>query len=75
MAKFKYTHDIPRKMYSFFTSYDGPGAPSFGKFARSVGITNSALMELRKHRKFDEAYRECNEIRNQKRLSYRQCVS
>ena len=64
MAKFKYTKDLPRKMYSFFTSYEGSGSlPSFEKFARSLGTTLAVLESFRRHEKFDEAYTECNEIR------------
>ena len=43
--------------------YDGAGAPSFSKFARSIRVTLSELESFRKHKKFDEAYRECGEIR------------
>lgn len=50
-------------MYSYFTAYDGIGAPSFDKFARSIGVTLSELLEMRRHKRFDEAYSECSEIR------------
>ncbi len=51
-------------MYSYFAGYCEPhGAPSFSKFARSVGLTLDILRSFRKHRAFDEAYLECNEIR------------
>lgn len=50
-------------MYSYFTAYEGGGAPSFTKFARSLGVTTSELLEMRVHKRFDEAYRECSEIR------------
>ena len=64
MAKFKYTPDIARKMYAYFLSYDGgSGIPSFSKFARSIGTTLARLEQLRKYKKFDEAYCECSEIR------------
>lgn len=64
MAKFKYTPDIARKMYAYFLSYDGGvGAPSFSKFARSIGITLAGLERFRRYKKFNEAYLECNEIR------------
>ena len=64
MAKIKYTKDLPRKMYAFFTSYEGSGSPpSFDKFARSIGATLALLESFKRHRKFEEAYTECNEIR------------
>ena len=50
-------------MYGYFTTYEGGGAPSFTKFARSLGVTTSELLEMRVHKRFDEAYRECSEIR------------
>ncbi len=51
-------------MYSFFTSYDGVGAPpSFEKFARTQGTTLDVLLSFRRWKKFDAAYRECSEIR------------
>lgn len=64
MAKFRYTPDLPRKMYTYFCSYDGGGQiPSFEKFARSIGTTLAVLSSFRGHKKFDEAYAECSEIR------------
>ena len=51
-------------MYAFFRGYDGCGAPpSFSKFAGSIGVTLKNLESLRVKKKFDEAYRECSEIR------------
>lgn len=51
-------------MYSYFVGYDDErSAPSFQKFARQMGITYEELMRQREHKKFDEAYRECSEIR------------
>ncbi len=59
-----YSKDLPRKMYSYFTSYgQGTGAPSFSKFAISIGITLEELNSYREHDKFDRSYRECSEIR------------
>ena len=55
--------ELARKMYLYFISYDDRGAPSFGKFARSVGLTVESLEALRRAKKFDKAYRECREIR------------
>ena len=59
----KYTNDLPRKLYSFFLNYDDIGAPSFSKFARSIGVTVADLERLRRHKRFDSAVRECEEIR------------
>lgn len=44
----KYTKDLPRKLYTFFLNYDGIGAPSFSKFARSIGITVAELEGYRR---------------------------
>ncbi len=55
--------ELPRKMYGFFTSYADTGAPSYEKFARSIGITLEELERYRKYKIFDRAYRECGEIR------------
>lgn len=59
----RYSEDMPHRIYSFFHSYSDVGAPSFSKFARSIGATLAELESWRSHRIFDEAYRECNEIR------------
>ena len=60
----KYTRDMPRKLYSYFVTYqDTKTAPSFSKFAILCGITLDELRSYRKHEEFDRAYRECNEIR------------
>jgi hypothetical protein len=61
--KFKYQKDLPRRMYSFFLGYSEPGAPSFSKFARSIGATLEEITEMRSKEEFDRAWRECNEIR------------
>ena len=61
--KAKYDTTLPSRMYTFFLGYEGAGAPSFSKFARSIRVTLSELESFRKHKKFDEAYRECGEIR------------
>ena len=61
--KRKYGSELPRQMYAFFSGYDDVGAPSFGKFARSIGITHEELSDFRKHAEFDRAWRECSEIR------------
>ena len=59
----KYSKDLPRRMYSYFLSYSEPGIPSFAKFARSIGVTAEELRSFREKKKFDAAWRECNEIR------------
>ena len=59
----RYTSDLPRRMYTFFTKFDSPGAPSFSKFARSIGATLSDIERFREHGEFERAYRECSEIR------------
>ena len=59
----KYTNDLPRRIYTFFLNYDGPGVPSFSKFARSIGATLADVEDYRKHARFESAYRECSEIR------------
>ena len=58
-----YSADLAGKMYLYFISYDDAGAPSFSKFARSIGITLSELESYRAHQRFERAYRECSEIR------------
>ncbi len=51
-------------MYVFFVSFsETVGAPSFLKFARSVGITTEDVESFRAHKEFDRAYRECERIR------------
>ena len=59
----KYTSDLPRKLYTFFLNYDGIGAPSFSKFARSIGATLYDVEYYRRHSEFERAYQECSEIR------------
>ena len=59
----KYTNDLPRRIYTFFLNYDGPGVPSFSKFARSIGATLADVEGYRKHARFESASRECSEIR------------
>ena len=62
--KAKYRKELARAMYSYFSGYsESFGAPSFAKFARSIGVTVRTLEGFRKKREFDEAWRECNEIR------------
>jgi hypothetical protein len=59
----KYTNDLPSRLYTFFLSFDGVGAPSFSKFARSIGATLSDIERFRRHGEFERAYQECSEIR------------
>ena len=61
--KGRYTKDLPRKMYTYFRGYSDAGAPSFTKFAMSIGATLDDIEGYRKHTEFDRAYRECSEIR------------
>ena len=63
MRKMKYTEDLPRKMYTYFISFNDFGAPSFSKFARSIGATLKTVEEFRSRREFQKAYEECSEIR------------
>jgi hypothetical protein len=50
-------------MYVFFKSFADHGAPSFIKFAESIGVTYQDLEGFRVHAEFDRSYRECSEIR------------
>lgn len=59
----RYKSDLPRLMYTYFIGYSEGGAPSFDKFARSVGLTLSELEEFKSHSEFLRAWRECSEIR------------
>ena len=60
----RYTSDLPRKLYAFFIGYSEPvGAPSFSKFARSIGATERDIQSFRRYAEFERAYEECNEIR------------
>ena len=61
--KRKYESDLPRRMYTYFTGYQDAGAPSFDKFARTLGITLEELTAYRRNKEFDRAFRECGEIR------------
>ena len=62
-SKRKYAQDMPRRLYTFFTSYSDTGAPSIAKFARSIGATVADVESFRIHKEFERAYRECSEIR------------
>ena len=58
-----YYKGIEKEMYCYFISYSGEGAPSFSKFARHKGILLKTLRSYRKHKKFEDAYIECSDIR------------
>lgn len=62
-SRVKYTSDMPRRLYRYFTEYAEGGVPSFVKFARSAGLTLADLERFRGRREFDRAYRECEAIR------------
>ena len=60
----KYDKSFPKEMYKFFISSAVDGtAPSFDKYARSIGVTLETLIGYRKHREFEKSWRECIEIR------------
>ena len=59
----KYDPSLPKKMYLYFSGFQDAGAPSFGKFARSVGLTLEELESFRNHTELERAFCECNEIR------------
>ena len=61
--KIKYGKELPRQMYCFFRGYSEVGAPSFIKFAASIGATLGDVEGWRVHGEFERAYRECSEIR------------
>lgn len=61
--KLRYSPTLPSKMYLFFLSYGEEGAPSFQKFAKSIGATVEDVERFREHKSFERAYRECCEIR------------
>ena len=62
-AQTKYRSEYPTLLYRFFIGYEGSGAPSFNKFARSIGVTMEDVELFRSHKGFDRSYRECSEIR------------
>lgn len=59
----KYGRELPRRLYTFFSQYEGGGAPSIAKFARSIGATVAEVEDFAEHREFARAMRECSEIR------------
>ena len=59
----KYKKEYPLMMYRFFRSFSDSGAPSFQKFAVSIGVLSEDLESFREHKAFDRSYRECSEIR------------
>ena len=50
-------------MYTYFSTFAEGEAPSFVKFARSIGLTLAELNGYRVHSEFERAWQECNEIR------------
>ncbi len=59
----RYQKDLPKKMYSFFVTYQATDSiPSFVKFAEKVGLTVSDLEGFRSHKPFDKAYVACCQI-------------
>ncbi len=62
--KAEYTDELPKRMYTYFIGYADPsGAPSFDKFARSIGMTLAELEGFKCIDEFMRAWRECSEIR------------
>ena len=59
----RYTPDLPHRLYTYFNGYTESGAPSFDKFARSIGATLEELVHFKRHKEFCRAWQECNEIR------------
>ena len=45
--KIKYSKELPGRMYRFFVGYSEQGAPSFCKFARSIGATLEDIQKMR----------------------------
>ena len=58
-----YNKEMPRLIYLFFSGYSDAGAPSFEKFARSIGATLAEIKSWKKNKEFERAWRECSEIR------------
>ena len=54
---------MPRRLYTFFAGWDGAGAPSLSKFARSIGATTAEVEDFGHHGEFKRAMAECSEIR------------
>ena len=63
MKRKKYEKDLPRRMYLFFKGYCDAGAPSFLKFAHSIGATLADIERWKNNSEFMLAYSECSEIR------------
>ena len=64
--KKRYSADLPKKMYLFFKTFGESGslgAPSFSKFAASIGVTLRELDGFRKNKEFAKAWAEAEEIR------------
>ena len=52
----KHMKKLAEKMYYFFADYEDRGAPSFAKFARSIGFSTAELESRRSSRDFDQSY-------------------
>ena len=61
--KAKYSPELAGRMYLYFVNYDDRGAPSFTKFARTVGMTTEELNKFRSRAHFNRAWQECLQIR------------
>ncbi len=72
-AKKEYKSDLPRRMYGFFITYSDIGAPSFQKFAKSIGATTADIERFRQKKEFERAYRECCEIRRDYLIDHALC--
>ncbi len=59
----KHIGKLAEKMYYFFADYEDRGAPSFVKFARSIGFTTTELESMRSSQEFNLIYLECQKIR------------
>ena len=57
-----YSPELAGRMYKFFLTYDGVGAPSFSKFARSIGVSTEDLEGYRKKRNFDARMEACGDL-------------
>ena len=59
----KHMKRLAEKMYCFFADYEDRGAPSFAKFARSIGFSTAELESMRLDQNFNQSYLECRKIR------------
>ena len=59
----KYSPEYPAMMYRYFRGFEEAGAPSYQKFAFTIGATARDIERWRRNERFERAYRECSEIR------------